>query len=122
VIEQAVIEVLKTAFDNLEFETGKDIIFESSKPSLNELAEVLKKKTTWKLEISGHTDNVGDDNANLVLSKKRAEALKAYLISQGVEEARLITKYFGETKPIATNDTPEGRQKNRRVEMKIVFE
>ncbi len=122
VIEQAVIEVLKTAFDNLEFESAKDIIFETSKPSLNELAEVLKKKTTWKLEIAGHTDNVGDDNGNLVLSKKRAEALKAYLISQGVEEARLITKYFGETKPIATNDTPEGRQKNRRVEMKIVFE
>jgi outer membrane protein OmpA-like peptidoglycan-associated protein len=122
VIEQAVIEVLKTAFDNLEFESAKDIIFETSKPSLNELAEVLKKKTTWKLEIAGHTDNVGDDNGNLALSKKRAEALKAYLISQGVEEARLITKYFGETKPIATNDTPEGRQKNRRVEMKIVFE
>ena len=122
VIEQAVIEVLKTAFDNLEFESGKDIIFESSKPSLNELAEVLKKKTTWKLEIAGHTDNVGDDNGNLVLSKKRAEALKAYLISQGVDEARLLTLYFGETKPIATNDTPEGRQKNRRVEMKIVIE
>jgi outer membrane protein OmpA-like peptidoglycan-associated protein len=122
VIEQAVIEVLKTAFDNLEFETAKDIIFETSKPSLNELAQVLQKKTNWKLEIAGHTDNVGDDNGNLVLSKKRAEALKAYLISQGVEEARLITKYFGETKPIATNDTPEGRQKNRRVEMKIVFE
>jgi outer membrane protein OmpA-like peptidoglycan-associated protein len=122
IIEQAVIEVLKTAFDNLEFESAKDVIFESSKPSLNELAEVLKKKTTWKLEIAGHTDNVGDDNGNLVLSKKRAEALKAYLVSQGVEEARLRTLYFGETKPIATNDTPEGRQKNRRVEMKIVFE
>jgi outer membrane protein OmpA-like peptidoglycan-associated protein len=122
VIEQAVIEVLKTAFDNLEFESAKDVIFESSKPSLNELAEVLKKKTSWKLEIAGHTDNVGDDNGNLVLSKKRAEALKAYLMSQGVDEARLLTLYFGETKPIATNDTPEGRQKNRRVEMKIVFE
>jgi outer membrane protein OmpA-like peptidoglycan-associated protein len=122
VIEQAVIEVLKTAFDNLEFESGKDIIFETSKPSLNELAEVLKKKTTWKLEIAGHTDNVGDDNGNLVLSKKRAEALKAYLISQGVDEVRLLTLYFGETKPVATNDTPEGRQKNRRVEMKIVIE
>jgi outer membrane protein OmpA-like peptidoglycan-associated protein len=122
VIEQAVIEVLKTAFDNLEFETAKDVIFETSKPSLNELAELLIKKTTWKLEIAGHTDNVGDDNGNLVLSKKRAESLKAYLISQGVEESRLITKYFGETKPIAPNDTPEGRQKNRRVEMKIVFE
>ena len=122
VIEQEVIEVLKTAFDNLEFETAKDIIFESSKPSLNELAEVLKKKPSWKLEIAGHTDNVGDDNGNLVLSKKRAEALKVYLISQGVEDTRLITLYFGESKPIATNDTPEGRQKNRRVEMKIVFE
>ena len=122
VIEQAVIEVLKTAFDNLEFETNKDVIFESSKPSLDELAEVLKKKKTWKLEITGHTDNVGDDNLNFALSKKRAEALKAYLISQGVEELRLLTLYFGETKPIATNDTPEGRQKNRRVEMKIVFE
>jgi outer membrane protein OmpA-like peptidoglycan-associated protein len=122
IIEQAVIEVLKTAFDNLEFESAKDVIFESSKPSLNELAEVLKKKTTWKLEIAGHTDNVGDDNGNLVLSKKRAEALKAYLVSQGVEETRLLALYFGETKPIATNDTPEGRQKNRRVEMKIVFE
>lgn len=122
VIEQAVIEVLKTAFDNLEFETNKDIIFESSKPSLNELAEVLKKKTTWKLEITGHTDNVGDDNINLVLSKKRAEALKAYLMSQGVEETRLLTLFYGETKPIAPNDTPEGRQKNRRVEMKIILE
>ena len=98
------------------------MIFESSKPSLDELAEVLKKKTTWRLEITGHTDNVGDDNLNLALSKKRAEALKAYLMSQGVEELRLLTLYFGETKPIATNDTPEGRQKNRRVEMKIVFE
>ena len=122
VIEQAVIEVLKTAFDNLEFESAKDVIFESSKPSLNELAEVLKKKTTWKLEITGHTDNVGDDNINLVLSKKRAEALKAYLMSQGVEEARLLTLFYGETKPIAPNDTPEGRQKNRRVEMKIILE
>jgi outer membrane protein OmpA-like peptidoglycan-associated protein len=122
IIEQEVIEVLKTAFDNLEFETNKDVIFESSKPSLNELAEVLKKKATWTLEIAGHTDNVGDDNLNLILSKKRAEAVKAYLISQGVEDIRLITKYFGETKPLASNDTPEGRQKNRRVEMKIVFQ
>ena len=122
VIEQEIIEVLKTAFDNLEFETNKDIIFESSKPSLNELAEVLTKKPSWRLEIAGHTDNVGDDNLNLVLSKKRAEALKVYLMDQGIEASRLITKYFGESKPIASNETPEGRQKNRRVEMTIVFD
>lgn len=122
VIEKEIIEVLKTAFDNLEFETAKDIIKDPSKPSLDELAEVLKKKPTWKLQISGHTDNVGDDNGNLVLSKKRAEALRNYLVLNGVEDVRMIVLYFGETKPIANNDTPEGRQKNRRVEMKIVFD
>jgi outer membrane protein OmpA-like peptidoglycan-associated protein len=122
VIEQEIIEVLKMAFDNLEFETGKDIIKEESKPSLDELATVLLKKSTWKLEISGHTDNVGDDNANMVLSKKRAESLKNYLVSKGVEATRLNALYFGETKPIADNNTPEGRKKNRRVEMKIVIE
>jgi outer membrane protein OmpA-like peptidoglycan-associated protein len=121
VIEKEVEEILKMAFDNLEFETGKDIIKEVSLPSLTELAEVLKKKTAWGLQISGHTDNVGDDQKNMILSKKRAEAVKAFLVSQGVDAARLNTLYFGETMPIATNDTPEGRQKNRRVEMKIIF-
>jgi outer membrane protein OmpA-like peptidoglycan-associated protein len=58
----------------------------------------------------------------MLLSKKRAEAVKAYLVSQGIDATRLITQYFGETKPIASNDTPEGRQKNRRVEMKVVFD
>ena len=110
------------AFDNLEFETAKDIIKEESKPSLDELAAVLLKKTTWKLEIAGHTDNVGDDDKNMVLSKKRAESLKSYLVSKGVEATRLNTLFFGETKPIADNNTPEGRKKNRRVEMKIVIE
>ena len=121
-IEKEIIEVLQTAFDNLEFETGKDIIKEESKPSLDQLAEVLIKRPTWKLEISGHTDNVGDDNANMVLSKKRAEAVKNHLIKDGVQADRLAVFYFGETKPIADNNTPEGRKKNRRVEMKIVFD
>ena len=121
VIEKEVEEILKTAFDNLEFETGKDIIKESSLPSLSELAAVLRKKSTWNLQISGHTDNVGDDQKNLILSKKRAEAVKNYMITQGIDATRLYALYFGETMPIATNDTSEGRQKNRRVEMKIIF-
>jgi outer membrane protein OmpA-like peptidoglycan-associated protein len=121
VIEKEVEEILKTAFDNLEFETGKDIIKEVSIPSLTELAVVLKKKSAWGLQISGHTDNVGDDQKNLILSKKRAEAVKNFMISQGIDASRLSTLYFGETMPIASNDTPEGRQKNRRVEMKIIF-
>ena len=122
VIEKQIEEILKTAFENLEFETAEDIIIDISKPALDELAQVLVKKSTWKLDITGHTDNVGDDNANMVLSKKRAEALKKYLISKGINGERMNVFYFGETKPISDNATPEGRRKNRRVEMKIVFE
>ena len=122
IIEVEIVEVLRTAFDNLEFESGKDIILEVSKVALDELADVLIKKATWKLEISGHTDNIGGENFNLVLSKKRAEALKNYLIFKGVDTNRLITFYFGETQPLIDNTTLEGRKKNRRVEMKITFD
>jgi outer membrane protein OmpA-like peptidoglycan-associated protein len=121
VIEKEVEEILKTAFENLEFETGKDIIKETSFNSLLELAGVLTKKTNWGLQISGHTDNVGDAQVNLVLSKKRAEAVKKFLSENGVIATRINVLYFGESMPVATNDTPEGRQKNRRVEMTIIF-
>lgn len=122
VIEKEEQEVLNTAFDNLEFETGKDIIKQESLPSLTELATLLTKKEDWKLQIAGHTDNVGNDQNNMILSKKRAEAVKTFLISKGIDTKRLNVLYFGETMPIASNDTPEGRQKNRRVEMTIAFE
>ncbi len=121
-IEEEVQEILRTAFENLEFETGKDIIKEESIPSLTELAEVLVKRPEWKLQISGHTDNVGNDQANLVLSKKRAEAVKNFMISKTIESERLYVLFFGETMPIASTETTEGRQNNRRVEMKIIFE
>ena len=83
---------------------------------------MLIKKPTWKLEITGHTDNAGDDDSNLILSKKRAEAVKTYLVGKGIDTSRFVILYFGESKPIADNSTAEGRAKNRRVEMKIVFE
>jgi outer membrane protein OmpA-like peptidoglycan-associated protein len=113
-------EILKKAFDNLEFETGKDVIRSSSFTSLDELAELLKKKPNWKLKISGHTDNVGKPSSNLKLSEKRAKAVKAYLMKKGIPESQLKTEWFGQTKPVASNKTPEGRQKNRRVEMLII--
>lgn len=122
IIEEKEQEVLKTAFENLEFETGKSIIRSSSFPSLNELADLLVNKPSWKLKISGHTDSVGNDEANMKLSKDRAQATAKYLEGRGVAPSRLITEWFGETRPIADNDTPEGRQKNRRVEMQVVFE
>ncbi|MEW6467915.1 MAG: DUF5723 family protein [Bacteroidota bacterium] len=113
-------EVLKKAFDNLEFETGKDVIKAESYASLNELAALMKKKPTWKLKISGHTDNVGKPAANMELSKKRANAVKKYLAAQGITDDRFVVKWYGQTQPIAPNTTPEGRQKNRRVEMLII--
>ncbi|NVK64760.1 MAG: OmpA family protein [Flavobacteriales bacterium] len=121
-IEKEVEEVLQTAFDNLEFETGKDIIKAASIPSLTKLAEVLVKKPEWKLQISGHTDSQGNDQNNLILSKKRAEAVKNFMVENGINADRLNTLYFGETQPIADNSTAEGRQRNRRVEMKIIFD
>lgn len=115
-------EVLKKAFDNLLFETGKDVIMASSFPSLNELAAVMQKYPNAKLFLEGHTDDVGDDMSNQLLSENRAKAVKNYLIERGVSEDRLSSAGFGETMPKATNDTDEGRQLNRRVEMNIVYD
>ncbi len=115
-------EIINTAFDNLEFETGKAVIKFESYESLEELGKLLVKKPDWKLKIAGHTDNVGSARSNLVLSKKRAEALRDFLAERGISAERFIVEYYGEEKPIETNDTREGRQKNRRVEMIIVFE
>ncbi len=121
-IEEEEQEIINTAFANLEFETGKNVIKESSYESLEALAELLIKKGDWKLKIAGHTDSQGADQANLILSKKRAEAVRDFLVQRGITTERLIVQYFGEERPIDTNDTPEGRQRNRRVEMTIVFE
>jgi type IX secretion system PorP/SprF family membrane protein len=122
VIEKKDQEVVDMAVQNLEFESSKAVIRETSKPSLNTFADKLKQKANWNLVLDGHTDNLGDEDANLLLSKNRVEAVKSYLISKGISENRIKVNYFGETKPIADNNTSEGRQKNRRVEFKIVFE
>ena len=85
--------ILKTAFDNLEFVPGSAVIKEASYNSLNDLAGLLVKKAEWKIQISGHTDNVGNDQSNLILSKKRAEAVKAYLSSKNVANDRIQTLF-----------------------------
>jgi outer membrane protein OmpA-like peptidoglycan-associated protein len=113
--------VLKTAFENLEFETGKSVIKASSFASLDELATLLISKSTWKLMIAGHTDNVGSEESNLTLSKNRTQAVGKYLQGKGVPASQLDMQWYGETRPMADNATPEGRQKNRRVEMQIEF-
>jgi outer membrane protein OmpA-like peptidoglycan-associated protein len=114
-------KIIEKAFASLEFATGKDIIKATSFPSLNDLAKILKQHTAdWVLKLSGHTDNQGDAAKNMLLSEKRAKAVKKYLVAKGEKADRVVVEWFGQTKPIDTNDTPEGRQRNRRVEMKII--
>lgn len=115
-------EIIDVAFENLEFESGKNKIRSTSFESLDSLASLLKKHTDWKLRIAGHTDNVGAESTNMKLSKNRSNAVRDYLNSRGVGADRFIVEWYGESKPIDTNKTPAGRQKNRRVEMEVVFE
>lgn len=114
-------EVLNTAFSSLEFETGKSVIKKASFASLDKLAELLKMKTNWNLQLSGHTDNVGKPVSNMALSKNRTLAVKKYLVKKGVPDGRIKPEWYGQTRPTVPNTTPEGRQKNRRVEIAIFF-
>jgi len=113
-------EVINKVFKNLEFETGKAVIRSTSFGALDELSELLKKKPNFKLLVDGHTDNVGKAAPNMKLSQNRAASVKTYLANKGIAESRITAKGYGLTKPIASNKTPEGRQKNRRVEFTIV--
>ena len=113
---------MKKAFDNLLFETGKDVIVGSSFNSLDELSKIMKQYPDAQLRLEGHTDNVGDDASNMDLSKRRAASVERYLEQKGVEHQRISSEGYGETKPKSTNDTPAGRTLNRRVEMIISYE
>lgn len=115
-------QVIEEAFGNLEFETGNAKIKEPSFASLIKLAMLLKENPTWKVSIAGHTDNVGPEENNLTLSKNRAQAVANFLITIEVPQDRIIVSHFGENRPIDSNDTEEGRARNRRVEMKFIFE
>jgi succinyl-CoA synthetase beta subunit len=100
---------------DVEFDTGSAKIRGGEAKELNELAALIKDGKT-KGEIGGHTDNVGDAASNLKLSQARAESVVAYLIGKGVPKDVLIAKGYGDTKPVAANDTAENKQRNRRVE------
>jgi OOP family OmpA-OmpF porin len=110
--------IVNEAIRNLEFDFGKATIRSKSYASLNRVAEILVKKH-FSLKLAGHTDNVGSDAANLKLSKDRAESVKSYLVSQGANPSRIEAIGYGESQPIASNKTAEGRQKNRRVEFTL---
>jgi OOP family OmpA-OmpF porin len=111
-------KIVKEAIKNLEFDFGKATIRDHSLPSLDKVAQLLVDKN-FSLKLAGHTDNVGSDDANMKLSKDRAESIKAYLVSKGANASRIEATGYGETQPIATNKTAKGRQANRRVEFTL---
>ncbi len=109
---------VKLKLNNLFFETAKYDIKPTSFPELNRLSDWI---LTYNLsiEILGHTDNVGEDNDNQLLSENRAKAVKSYLVAKGCPEAKITARGFGEKQPVMSNDSVKGRAQNRRVEIKI---
>ena len=102
--------------DDVQFATGKAKIRPDSFARLDALVEYMTHKKSARLEISGHTDNAGKKAANKKLSQQRADAIRDYLVSKGIEAERIKAVGYGDEKPIAPNETSEGRQKNRRIE------
>ena len=106
--------------NNIFFETGDSILLKESYPELNRVVHFLENNTEIEIEIEGHTDNVGDEAANLSLSEARAKNVWSYIISHGIPSQRIAYKGLGESKPVASNDTDDGKAQNRRVEFTIL--
>ncbi len=117
-IAKAVIDKINVAAKNIFFATGSTKLLPKSFKSLNEVVKILNDNPSYKLDIDGHTDNIGKPDKNQLLSEGRAKAVVTYLKSKGVDETKLIATGYGQDKPLVDNKTAAGRAKNRRVEMK----
>ena len=106
------------AIDQINFEYGKSTLTRSSREYIDKIISLMKR-TGMSVEIKGHTDSKGSDELNMDLSRRRAEAVYNYMISKGVKANKLSYSYYGESRPIESNDTEEGRRINRRVEFEI---
>lgn len=107
------------SLNNVFFVQTRAVLLSQSYPELDRLVEIMNENPTIKIELSGHTDNVGNRNALIKLSNDRVEAVKAYLEEKGIKKGRISGRGYGGSKPIAPNDTNENRQRNRRVEVTI---
>lgn len=110
----------KVNLQNLFFDVSKADLRPESFPELDRVVGMMKKYTQVRIGVSGHTDNTGNPEANLALSKQRAEAVKTYLTGKGIAQARVQTQGFGSTRPVADNATEAGKQMNRRTEVSIL--
>ena len=121
VISEEVKKKVDVAANNILFVTGSAKLVSKSYKGLNEVVKIMQENPEMELVIDGHTDNVGSDEKNQVLSDDRAASVRAYIISKGIAENRITSAGHGEMVPIADNKTAAGRQKNRRVEMKLSY-
>ena len=121
-VKTEVRSLFQKALQGIQFETGKDVIKKTSNTILDQIAQVMQENPTYKIEIQGHTDNVGKQESNQLLSERRAESVRKYLLNKGVSENRITAVGYGDTKPVATNSTAAGRTQNRRVEFLVSFE
>jgi outer membrane protein OmpA-like peptidoglycan-associated protein len=110
----------KIVLNNIFYDFDKSILRPESISELDRMFLLMTQNPTLKIELSSHTDNVGSDGYNMTLSQARAQSVVDYLITKGINKDRLVAKGYGKTMPIATNDTEEGRQQNRRTEFKIL--
>jgi outer membrane protein OmpA-like peptidoglycan-associated protein/tetratricopeptide (TPR) repeat protein len=110
----------KIALRNIFFDTGKSTLRAESNAELDRLVKLLKDVPSLKIELSGHTDNTGSASGNNKLSQDRANAVVAYLVGKGISKSRLTAKGYGSSRPVASNNTAEGRQQNRRTEFEII--
>lgn len=109
----------KTALRGVTFESNSNRLTSEGRTTLNGVAETLKGQRGLKAEIAGHTDSLGSEAYNMVLSQRRADAVRNYLIERGIDDGRLTAAGYGELEPVDSNDTTEGRSNNRRVEFRI---
>lgn len=112
--------IIVTMKDKILFDFGKADLKSGSRASLQKMAEVMNKYGETNITVTGHTDNVGTADANIKLSERRARAVADYLMSLGVAQHRMRIMGFGYERPVASNDTADGRAQNRRVEIHIV--
>lgn len=117
---QPLIKGSKVVLNNIFFDFDKSTLRKESYPELNRLVRLLRENPRLQLRIGGHTDSKGSDEYNLRLSQDRAQAVVNYLIEQGIHADRLQAKGYGENMPVASNETSEGRQRNRRTEFEIL--
>lgn len=106
--------------NNIFFQTGSANLYEESLVELDKVAELLRSTPTLRIELAGHTDNVGSSQSNQTLSEQRAKAVYDYLLQRGIDASRLSYRGYGESRPVASNDTEEGRQQNRRTEFTVI--